>query len=97
MSSAWFQLPGHNVASPSLRGVRRAVPPLPRYYGVLRLLAAHLAALCFLRLAIPSFRPRFVPTGSGREPWISLELVSRAPAGRDDGDGKASQVPGKPV
>jgi hypothetical protein len=72
------------------------VPLDQRYYETLRLLAAHLAALRFLRLAIPSFRPRFVPTGSGREPWINLELVSRAPAGRHDGDGKVSQVPGEP-
>jgi hypothetical protein len=63
------------------RGPVGPVPPLRRYYGALRLLAVHLAALRFLRLAIPSFRPRFVPTGSGREPWINLELVSRAPAG----------------
>ena len=59
------------------RGPGGPVPPLRRYYGALRLLAVHLAALRFLRLAIPSFRPRFVPTGSGREPWINLELVSR--------------------
>ena len=42
------------------------VPPLQRYYEVLRLPAAHFAALCFLRLAIPSLRPLFVPPGPGR-------------------------------
>src|SRR5271166_3130754 len=42
------------------------VPPLPRYYEVLRLPAAHFAALRFLRLAIPSLRPLFVPPGPGR-------------------------------
>ena len=42
------------------------VPPLPRYYEVLRLPAAHFAALRFLRLAIPSLRPWFVPPGPGR-------------------------------
>ena len=42
------------------------VPPLQRYYKVLRLPAAHFAALCFLRLAIPSLRPLFVPPGPGR-------------------------------
>jgi hypothetical protein len=36
------------------------VPPLPRYYEVLRLPAAHFAALRCLRLAIPSLRPLFV-------------------------------------
>src|SRR5208337_1485576 len=42
------------------------VPPLPRYYEVLRLPAAHFAALRFLRWAIPSLRPLFVPPGPGR-------------------------------
>jgi len=46
-------------------GSGRAVPPLQHYYGALRLLAAHLAALRFLRLAIPSLRPLFVPISSG--------------------------------
>src|SRR5208337_4655597 len=41
------------------------VPPLQRYYEVLRLPAAHFAALRFLRLAIPSLRPLFVPPGPG--------------------------------
>ena len=77
MSSAWFQLPVHNAAPPSLHGVRRAVPPLQRYYGALRLPAVHLAALRFLRLAIPSLRPSFVPAGRDAEPRIILELVSR--------------------
>jgi hypothetical protein len=69
------------------------VPPLQRYYGTLRLPPVRLAALRFLRLAIPSFRPRFVPTARDGKPWISLELVSRAPAGRHDGDDRVSQVP----
>ena len=47
--------------------VREAVPPLQHYYGALRLLAVHLAALRFLRLAIPSVCPLFVPTSSGQE------------------------------
>ena len=42
------------------------VPPLQRYSEVLRLPAAHFAALRFLRLAIPSLRPWFVPPGPGR-------------------------------
>src|SRR5271170_8020130 len=65
----------HKMASPSLPRVPRVVPLAQRYYETLRLLVVHFAALRFLRLAIPSFRPRFVPTGSGREPWINLELV----------------------
>ena len=51
------------------------VPPLQRYYKVLRLPAAHFAALRFLRLAIPSLRPLFVPPAPDAEPWINLELV----------------------
>jgi hypothetical protein len=96
MSSAWFRLPVHNAAPPSLHGVRRAVPPLQHYYGALRLLAARFAALRFLRLAIPSFRPSFVPVGLGRGPRINLELVSRVSNRQHDGDGKVSQVPGEP-
>ena len=44
-----------------LTGFLGLVPPLQRYYEVLRLPAAHFAALRFLRLAIPSLRPSFVP------------------------------------
>ena len=51
------------------------VPPLQRYYEMLRLPAAHFAALRFLRLAIPSLRPLFVPPAPDAEPWINLELV----------------------
>src|SRR5262249_36625764 len=36
-----------------------------RYYETLRPPVAHLAALRFLRLAIPSLRPSFVPDGPG--------------------------------
>src|SRR5437588_7147595 len=97
MSSACFQLPVHNAAPPSLHGVRRAVPPLPHYYGTLRLLATRLAALRFLRLAIPPLRPSFVPVGLGRGPRINLELLSRVSGRHCDGDGKVSQVPVKPV
>src|SRR5262249_59272915 len=76
-SPACFPPTVHETASPSLPGVPRVVPPARRYYETLRLLAAHLAALRFLRLAIPSLRPAFVPVGLGRGPRIVLELVSR--------------------
>src|SRR5208337_1904353 len=49
-----------------LTGFLGLVPPLQRYYEVLRLPAAPFAALRFLRLAIPSLRPLFVPPGPGR-------------------------------
>jgi hypothetical protein len=68
----------------------------PASDGTLRLPAAHLAALRCLRLAIPSFRPLFVPTSSGRELWINLELVAGTPAGSHDGNGRVSQVPERP-
>src|SRR3954454_1592961 len=67
----------HEMASPSLPRVPRVVPLAQRYYETLRLLAARLAALRFLRLAIPSCRPSFVPVGHGRRPRTLLELVSR--------------------
>ena len=61
-----------------LTGCLGLVPPLHRYYEVLRLPAAHFAALRFLRLAIPSLRPLFVPPAPDAEPWINLELASVA-------------------
>ena len=58
-----------------LTGFLGLVPPLPRYSEVLRLPAAHFAALRFLRWAIPSLRPWFVPPAPDAEPWINRELV----------------------
>ena len=64
----------HNSAPPSLRRVPRArVPLTPRYYEVLRLPAAHFAALRCLRLAIPLQRSCFaLPAAErcrGRVSW----------------------------
>jgi hypothetical protein len=87
----------HKMASPSLPRVPRVVPLDQRYCETLRLLASLFAALRFLRLAIPPFRPSFVPVGLGRGPRISLELLSRVSSRHCDGDGKVSQVPVKPV
>ena len=84
----------HPLPSP---GSLRLVPLGQQYYETLRLPAVLLAALRFLRLAIPPFRPSFVPVGLGRGPRISLELLSRVSVRLCDGDGKASQVPVKPV
>ena len=53
----------HPLPSP---GSLRLVPLGQQYYETLRLPAAHFAALRFLRLAIPSLRPLFVPPGPGR-------------------------------
>src|SRR6478609_7106533 len=49
------------MASPSLPGVPRVVPPAHRYYGTLRPPDSLFAALRFLRLAIPWRRLQFVP------------------------------------
>ena len=78
-----------------LTGFLGLVPPLQRYSEVLRLPAAHFAALRFLRLAIPSLRPLFVPPGPGRG------AVDQSGVGRRylqppvlDGNDRVSQVPG---
>jgi hypothetical protein len=70
------------------RGPVGPVPPLRRYYGVLRLLAVHLAALRFLRMAIAivssPFRPHRLGTGAvdqpgvgkpGLQPAVSMETA----------------------
>ena len=76
------------------RGPGGPVPPLLSYYGVLRLPAIHLAALRFLRLAIPLLRPWFVPSGPGRgtadQPGVGKPV---SPAGWVSGNGRVSQVP----
>ena len=51
------------------------VPPLPRYYEVLRLPAAHFAALCFLRLGYHRCVRCSSPPAPDAEPWINRELV----------------------
>ncbi len=56
------------------RGPVGPVPPLQRYYGVLRLLAVHLAALRFLRLAITivssPIRPHRLGTRAVDQPGV---------------------------
>ena len=71
-----------------------SVPPLRRYYEVLRLPAARFAALRFLRLAIPSLRPWFVPSAPDAEPWINRELLGGISIRLLDGNDRVSQVPG---
>jgi hypothetical protein len=57
------------------------VPPLQRYYGALRLLAVHLAALRFLRLAITfvssPIRPHRLGTGAVDQPGVGKPGSSR--------------------
>ena len=72
------------------------VPPPQRYYGTLRLPAAHLAALRCLRLAIPSFVPCSSPPARDRavdQPGVGKPGLQ---AGSHDGDGRVSQVPERP-
>jgi len=54
------------VASFPPRGPVGPVPPLQRYCETIRHPGAHFAALRFLRLAIPSLRPRFRVSRGGR-------------------------------
>jgi hypothetical protein len=80
------------------RGPVGPVPPLRRYYGALRLLAVHLAALRFLRLAIITvsspIRPHRLGTGAVDQPGVGKP--GSMPAVNDE-DGKVSHVPVKPV
>ena len=70
---------GYAAPHPSGGGTRTLpIKTLPStHYGMLRLPSARLAALRCLRLAIPSFRPLFVPASSGRELRIHLEFGGR--------------------
>ena len=73
------------------------VPLAQRYYEALRLLAALLAALRFLRLAIPPGAPVFVSSASPTPAW-DLEFSGLAtPSQLTSGDDRASQVPGEPL
>ncbi len=54
------------------------LPPLPRHYGVLRLLAARPAALRFLRLTVPCARSSFAP-GDGERSAPGPGLLNRVP------------------
>src|ERR1035437_5336517 len=77
-------------------GSLRLVPLAQRYYEALRLPAARLAALRFLRLAIPTWCPRFVPAARDGNCGSARSLVSRNPAGMNVATGRVSQVPVKP-
>src|SRR5271156_602434 len=65
------------------RGPVGPVPPLQRYYGALRLLAVHLAALRFLRLAITivssPIRPHRLGTRAVDQPGVGKPGSSRQP------------------
>ena len=84
------------MASPSLHGVPRVVPPLQRYYGTLRLPAVRLDPFDFFTSRYHRFRPWFAPLGRGR-PTGGLGVVgSGLPIRIDDGNVGVSQVPWKP-
>jgi hypothetical protein len=71
------------------------VPPLPRYYGTLRLPAAHLAAFRCLHLAIPPLRP-IRSHRPGRAAGGTGSWYSGSRAGNVGGNGRVSQVPERP-
>lgn len=74
------------------------VPPLQRYYEVLRLPAAHPASLRFLRSAVPTGVPSFAPVEDRDTALAGLEGLGEAlpGLGLTDGDNRVSQVPGEP-
>src|SRR4051794_1933400 len=84
------------MASPSLHGVPRVVPPLQRYYGTLRLPDARLSPLRVLHEPIPSCRPCFAPLGRGRPTGGQGVVGSGLPIRSYDGNVGVSQVPWKP-
>ena len=87
----------HKTASPSLPRVPRVVPLAQRYYETLRLLAAHLAALRFLRLAIPSFVPCSSPPARDRavdQPGVGKPVLQPAVTMETAGSPK---FPGNPI
>ena len=86
----------HDMASPSLHGVPRVVPPLHRYYGTLRLPAVRLDPFEFLHEPIPPCRPWFAPLGRGRPTGGQGVVGSGLPIRIDDGNVGVSQVPWKP-
>src|SRR5271165_4284415 len=84
------------MASPSLHGVPRVVPPLHRYYGTLRLPAVRLDPFEILHEPIPPCRPWFAPLGRGRPTGGQGVVGSGLPIRIDDGNVGVSQVPWKP-
>jgi hypothetical protein len=71
------------------------VPPLPRYYGTLRLPAVRFAALRCLRWAIPPLRP-IRSHRPGRAAGGTGSWYSGSRAGNVSGNGRVSQVPERP-
>lgn len=85
------------MASPSLHGVPlRPVPPLPRYYGTLRIpsdlpgLASFPSRGRYLR------HPSFAPAPVGRPSSAGQGCCPASPTGCCRGVVRASQVPGEP-
>ncbi len=80
-------------------GSHRSVPPLPRYYETLRLPTTRSPTLRFLRVVGTVSRPTFAPSGVGRtRPKArSIGLPGSSWPGCSHGDGRASQVPGRPL
>src|SRR5271166_581965 len=69
------------MASPSLHGVPRAVPPLHRYYGTLRLPAVHLDPLVASRADTTVFARGLLPSVVGVPPGAWELSVPVSPSG----------------
>jgi hypothetical protein len=80
----------------STGSLRTMVPPLRRYYGMLRLPAVRLDSLRILHEPIPPSRPWFAPLGRGRPTGGQGVVGTGLPIRYCDGNVGGSQVPGEP-
>ena len=95
MPSAWFWLPVHDAASPSLHRVREG--PFPRFIATMKRsdshpsISPHFVAFVWRYHPCVLFAPSDPTQGRGPGSWYS---GSRA--GHVSGDGRGSQVPERP-
>ena len=86
----------HDMASPSLHGVPRMVPPLQRYYGTLRLPAVLLATFdCFTR-RYHRFARGLLPSVVGVPPGARELSVPVSPSGISMETAGSPRFPGNP-
>ena len=84
------------MASPSLHGVPRAVPPLHRYYGTLRLPAVHLDPLVASRADTTVFARGLLPSVVGVPPGARELSVPVSPSGISMETSGSLRFPGNP-
>ena len=97
MPSAWFRPSAYDAAPPSLHGVREG--PFPRFLTTMRRcdsltpISPHFVAFVWrYHRGVPCSSPPAQDL-AGDQPGVDKPV---APAGSNDGDGRASQVPGEP-